>query len=205
MIYNVCPIPIYITKIDAYPKKEMISVLDNLIQKEDTTNEDFSDDQDVEQVHNISIFQPLNDWIGHHTKEYLKYFSNATYSLYSQKSWGVRVNKGGGVHPHKHENGHVSCVFYVSLPKGCNDVLTFKHNSLEIDALPINSDDRRLIATDVKVEEGQLIIFPSMLGHGTMTTSESEESRFSVSYDMCFGSIKPQEHTMLDISKWKKL
>ena len=53
MIYNVCPIPIYITKIDAYPKKEMISVLDNLIQKEDTTNEDFSDDQDVEQVHNI--------------------------------------------------------------------------------------------------------------------------------------------------------
>ena len=202
MIYNICPIPVYITQLDPYPKSEMIETLDKMLTEE--CDSVFGDDLDVEQIHNLPLFQPLNELIGHHVKQYLSALSDKQYDVWAQKSWGVKVTKGGGVAPHKHENGHISCVFYVSLPEGCNNRLTFREQS-PLDWLPINNDDKKLSTSEVECKEGMLIIFPSMLAHGTGEASETEVPRYSISYDMCFSKVRPQEHTMLDISKWKKL
>ena len=202
MIYSICPIPVYITQLESYPKSEMIEVLDKTLTEE--RDSVFGDDMDVEQIHNLPLFQPLNEIIGYHVKQYLSNLSVVDYDVYAQKSWGVKVTEGGGVAPHKHENGHISCVFYVSLPEGCNNELSFKEYSC-LDWLPINNEDKRLPQSKVQCKEGQLIIFPSMLAHGTEEESKTKEPRYSISYDMCFSAHRPKEHTMLDISKWKKL
>lgn len=211
MIYNICPTPIYAVTMNDFPKKEMIAALDEQMPKDKNAN--FGDDYNIEQVHNLAAFKQLNDVISTHTKQYITYLDRGAYNynLYAQKSWGVRITRGGRVKPHIHGNGHLSCVFYLSLPEGtCSTIQFFNEEAHFRKHIPlINSETEEdlwnELVTNVDVTEGTLIIFPSWLSHGVFAESETDEPRYSVSYDMTMTVNEPKEGCVLDITHWKKL
>lgn len=210
MIYNILPTPIYITKLEKYPKSEMIAALEVLMQKnqnEEDPASTFGDVFDIEQVHNLPEFEFLNDAISAHSIQYLTYLErdkNVKFNVYAQKSWSVHLTQGGEVCPHQHLNGDISCVFYISLPEGCNTGVTFTNLDGAINTLPLPcSGDPRM--DQINIEEGMLVFFPSALHHGTNTINQSVEPRISVSYDLSITTDHPYENTTLDINRWKRL
>lgn len=201
MIHNIFSTPIYKTNISNYSKNEIINHIDNSV------SGTFGDSDNIEQIHNIDLFNHLNNAISKHTKEYLKSLTDYEYNLYIQKSWGVRLKHNKIINDHQHLNAHISCVFYVSLPENCNNSLTFyNYTDLASRAIPIAFNERRKESeTFSNLKNGDLLIFPSALYHGCTYPNESKENRYSISYDMCITKDKPKEFAVLDLSQWKKI
>lgn len=201
MIYKTFSTPIYKTNISDYSKNEMINHIDN------TVSDKFGDSDNIEQIHNLNLFNDLNKAISKHTKDYLNHLTKFKYNLYVQKSWGVKLEHNETINNHQHLNAHISCVFYVSLPKNCNNNLKFyNYTDLALRSIPIGLNERRgQSETFSNLKNGDLLIFPSALYHGCEDLNKSQQNRYSISYDMCITKDTPHEFAVLDLTKWKKI
>lgn len=93
-------------------------------------------------------------------------------------SWSVRLNAMGHHSHHIHPQGWISSAFYVAVPEGLNGeegwlTLGEPQSELGLDLPPI-----RRIAP----QQGQLVLFPSMMWHGTLPFSAGE--RMTIAFDV---------------------
>ena len=93
-------------------------------------------------------------------------------------SWSVRLSGAGFHSAHVHPQGWISSAFYVALPEARNGeqgwlVLGEPHADLSSGLGPIQK---------VEPKVGRLILFPSMMWHGTLPFPEGE--RMTVAFDV---------------------
>lgn len=100
-------------------------------------------------------------------------------------SWFIEYEKGGSVLPHTHGNCSWCCVYYVQIDESSADesgntyfVKPFSHNNLDdFGSFSYNS----YTSFSYKPKEGQLLIWPSYLVHGSVASSADNNKRIIVS------------------------
>ena len=93
-------------------------------------------------------------------------------------SWSVRLEDSGFHSHHVHPQGWISSAFYVAVPQGLQDeqgwlTLGEPQAELSVDLPPI---------ARIAPKPGQLVLFPSMMWHGTLPFGSGE--RMTVAFDV---------------------
>ena len=118
-------------------------------------------------------------------KEKNSVFKNNMIKKWPKKSilngWLIRMNSEGFLMPHIHENGWLSGSIYLSIPEDIEDNEGCIEFSFEGKDFPILDDKgpKKLI----KLETGDIILFPSSLAHST-TPFKSNKKRICVAFDL---------------------
>ena len=96
-------------------------------------------------------------------------------------SWAVTLNTKGHQNAHIHPDGWLSGVFYLQVPKIKKDEGSIFFSSLGYDYPSLNK--KKIVEKRIKPKQGDLILFPSSLFHGTIPTT-SENDRISLAFDI---------------------
>lgn len=96
-------------------------------------------------------------------------------------SWYVRMEKGGHLTPHIHEEGWVSGAIYLALPAGRTGDEGSIEASMDGDDYPKLHDD--FPATTIAPEVGDTVMFPSSVFHRTIPFS-TDELRICIAFDV---------------------
>jgi len=229
MIFDLFPVPVYVTKLDGYDKNLMIDEIDNICeepydefdQKIKDPNIDheellrryfadqinyFGDTRKSAHLHNRPEFEWLNNQIKYHTTQYLDgigYLSDCDIAV--QKSWAVRLNRGGQVQSHRHINSHISCVFYLQTGESYLKFIRPPTHCTEY--LPLHTETEGQYSSNdsiVPAESGMLVLFPAHLRH-MVDPYDDEITRYSVSYDLMLIAKKPMENMVVNPKQWKFL
>ena len=102
--------------------------------------------------------------------------------------WAIINKKGSFNTEHIHPNSNLSAAYYVKAPDNCGEFKVSNPHAISRDKFPERDNPtelNRLIAKH-KVEEGDLLIFPSYLPHSVLP-NESEEDRIVVSFNLWIG------------------
>ena len=204
ILYNA----IYVTQIESYNKNEMKQVIDDQQNRFDklffkTSDEFFGDHLPGKQIHQYPQFDSLNKQIATHIKNFLAEITPTKLNAYVQKSWAIKVVNGGRVQAHTHRNADLSCVFYVDIPPNSGSLI-FNDQNHVLHSLPIQYHNRGTTRSEVEVNSGTLVIFPSALEH-EVPESCNRDWRYSVSYDLTLVDEKYSEGTRPDPKFWYKL
>tara|TARA_Y100000992_G_scaffold296613_1_gene259094 strand:+ start:244 stop:876 length:633 start_codon:yes stop_codon:yes gene_type:complete len=208
---------IHKVKFDDYPKQDFIDEI-NRIKTPSDRRSYFSDVENIPQIHSLPAF----DWLNKKVKEEaLKYFetirghdyNSTVVDIYAQKSWIVELQPGGQVDWHWHKNAHLSCVFYIDVPPGScalefGDMDWQRGLPFAVKEYMYKSAYAHFYQQDNKmheVENGMMMVFPSLMIHGTRMSNHTEGTRLAVSYDLMVTSRLPQENLTLDPKFWKLL
>lgn len=98
------------------------------------------------------------------------------------QSWLNYTEKNGFHHEHEHPNSIISGVFYFSAEKN-KDLISFRtSNFKQIQIFYKEANDYNTVQTDLKVETGDLILFPSYVPHFVPPT-ESSKTRISLAFN----------------------
>ena len=97
-------------------------------------------------------------------------------------SWFVKMQSGGHLTSHIHEDGWISGAIYLAIPKKTK---TQDEGAIE---LSTHGDDYPVISDDfpkkvIKPKEGDVIFFPSSVFHRTIPF-ESDEERICIAFDL---------------------
>ena len=95
--------------------------------------------------------------------------------------WAVTLNTNGYQNAHIHPDGWLSGVFYLQVPKEKKDEGSIFFTSLGYDYPSLNK--KKIVKKLIKPTQGDLILFPSSLFHGTVSTN-SENDRISLAFDI---------------------
>lgn len=99
--------------------------------------------------------------------------------------WAIINKKGNFNTEHIHPNSNLSAAYYVKAPKNCGDFKIYTPHSISRDKYPNREKPTELnrIVAHQKVEEGDLLIFPSYLPHSVLP-NESDEERIVISLNI---------------------
>lgn len=99
--------------------------------------------------------------------------------------WAVINKKGNFNIEHIHANCHLSAAYYVKVPKNSGNFKIFNPNNISRNRFPLQSKptDLNILSASLKVNEGDLLIFPSYLPHA-VGKNESDEDRIVVSFNL---------------------
>ena len=115
------------------------------------------------------------------------YFKNITNpitntSIQITQSWLNYTKLKGFHHEHDHPNSIISGVFYFSADK-TNDIISFKRSEYkQIQILYKEANDYNTVQTDIKVQSGDLVLFPSSVSHYVPYT-ENTKTRISLAFN----------------------
>jgi len=115
------------------------------------------------------------------------YFKNITNpitntSIQITQSWLNYTKMNGFHHEHDHPNSIISGVFYFSADK-TNDIISFKRSEYkQIQILYKEANDYNTVQTDIKVQSGDLVLFPSSVSHYVPYT-ENTKTRISLAFN----------------------
>ena len=110
-------------------------------------------------------------------------------SIKITQSWLNYTKLKGFHHEHEHPNSIVSGVFYFSADK-TKDIISFRRTEYQqIKILYKEANDYNTIQTDIKIESGDLVLFPSNVSHFVPPT-ESSKTRISLAFNsFVYGEI----------------
>jgi uncharacterized protein (TIGR02466 family) len=136
------------------------------------------------------------------------------------KTWISATNNTTVTPIHRHATSHLSFVYYMKMPKEADALMfqifespnepyygafsesNFRQRSLVIDRNWLNSNSATIVPT-----EGQLLVFPSHLLHGTVKVGDmGDENRISLAGDvlLVFNEDRPNYATgVFDPSTWR--
>jgi len=95
--------------------------------------------------------------------------------------WAVTLNTNGHQDAHIHPDGWLSGVFYLQVPKIKKEEGSIFFTLLG-DDYPILTK-KKIVEKHIKPKQGDLILFPSSLFHGTVPTT-SKDDRISLAFDI---------------------
>ncbi len=96
-------------------------------------------------------------------------------------SWAVTLKSKGYQGAHMHPDGWLSGVFYLQTPNTKNDEGSIFFTTLGYDYPSLNN--KKIIEKRIKPRQGDIILFPSSLFHGTIPINE-ESDRISLAFDI---------------------
>jgi uncharacterized protein (TIGR02466 family) len=110
-------------------------------------------------------------------------------SIRITQSWLNYTKLNGFHHEHDHPNSIISGVFYFSADKS-KDIISFRRNDYkQIQILYKEANDYNTMQTDIKVESGDLVLFPSDISHYVPQT-ENSKTRISLAFNsFVYGDI----------------
>jgi uncharacterized protein (TIGR02466 family) len=124
--------------------------------------------------------------------EYSKYLLNKLDSSYSVRkfmlkdfkinSWTVIMEKGGHQQEHIHNDGWISGVYYVSIPKEIENDKE-KTGWLELGRVKENFLNDDYPKYTIKPQEGMIVLFPSYMWHKTIPI-QGDEKRICLAFDI---------------------
>tara|TARA_R110000803_G_scaffold170976_1_gene233910 strand:- start:256 stop:933 length:678 start_codon:yes stop_codon:yes gene_type:complete len=202
MLIDLFPTKIFRTKlagIDDYFLQELLHVLEEDFAKamekpvhSDRGQGTFSTLNIDDQLHNsnVSLLQSIvadvNSIIVDCWKE-LNYNSKLKPGI--RQMWALKTLPGGtSVYPHNHSPYPLAGVLYLKLEKGMGNIIFENPNNLVVGMDPYNWDEwnsntnRSFVQDTVKVETGDLIIFPGWLRHFT-EENQTTENRYVLSFN----------------------
>ena len=139
--------------------------------------------------------------------------------IYMTRSWATVSNGKEKILPHKHKQSHISFAYY--LKKNLEDSnIMFHDEHLQNEIIPGLFTNRSIRAggvlkeinlynarsLDIKVEEDDIVVFPSKALHGTQS-NKSNMGRISISGDIvCVAKdSKLLENMMPPVNNWDKM
>lgn len=117
-------------------------------------------------------------------------FNNYGWSFNPEKikceaMWAVINKKGNFNIEHIHANCHLSAAYYVKVPENSGNFRIFNPNNISRNRFPLISKttDLNMLSASLKVNEGELLIFPAYLPHA-VGQNETDEDRIVVSFNL---------------------
>ena len=155
---------------------------------------------------------PQLSWLTSSVEKYiLKYinenFSHSQLSVYYQKTWPVIMSNGSNISFHRHNNAHLSAVFYHDCPcPQSGGELTFESSTDYFPSLPSSLQPINNINLGIRPFTNLLIIFPASLRH-SVAPYFGEKPRLSISFDFYISadessSYKQRENISSDPHQW---
>ena len=118
-------------------------------------------------VHTIDEFIPLGKFIEQEGKKYwdlLGYYPDVIPKI--RHSWTNITNSGGLITPHNHCRNPIAAVLYLEANNNCGNIVFENPMELILGGQPIKMPYKNF-QKSVKVETGDVIIFPGYLKHYT--------------------------------------
>ena len=124
-----------------------------------------------------------------HLKGYYLFLKDSEQSIYTESwpmeawlyAWTVVINESGFLKRHNHTNGWVSGVLYLKLPQKQNNEGNIQFSLHGNNYKKINED--LIPYMNVDIEEGDIILFPSSIFHGTIPFKEKTD-RICLAFDL---------------------
>ena len=189
-IYNLFPIPVYMTSIDRpFTKQELQFVTK---QKKHCKNNPGNITTKDNYILNRKEFKNIKKFLDQCCKDYLKKVicPKNNIELYITQSWLNYTEKNEYHHKHLHPNSIVSGVFYFDCDKVNDkilfDKLTYEQISPEIDETKFNEYNSQ--TWFYPVETGQLVMFPSLTTH-QVETKKGNNTRISLAFNTFYKGI----------------
>ena len=139
--------------------------------------------------------------------------------LYMTRSWATISNGKERIRQHKHQQSHISFAYYLKKDIENSNLFFFNENSInEIVPSLFTSPTLKKAgvikemnlfnapSVDIKVEEDDIVIFPSKAMHGTQFNKSNNE-RISISGDVICLAKESEllENMMPPLEKWDKM
>ena len=150
------------------------------------TNQAYTGDVALnDQLHRDSSFAWLSEQLSHSLFAYIdrNLSSHHNFDVFCQKSWPVILKKGNSISPHKHNNAHLSAVYYYSCPSNAGGDIVFTSSSNYFPSLGSSHQPKDRFLIGIKPFTNLLLIFPSSITHH-VTSYNGAEPRLSVSFDI---------------------
>ncbi len=228
-ILNLFPLSLFQEKIviDQEKKQEMINeIQSNVLEsqnKELKVAEDSwtGDTQGFEYLYKNKKFELLFQQIKKNLINYIKHLgvNEDKVDLYMTRSWAT-VSKGKErISQHKHKQSHISFAYYLKKEKDDANIVFFEEHfqnefipglftspSLRNEKVIREINLFNAPKVDIKVEEDDIVIFPSKALHGTQHNKSNKE-RISISGDIvCIAKdSKLIENMMPPLNNWDKM
>ena len=136
----------------------------------------------------VDILGDIKKWCEHHLKQYLEEVEGVDTDLAKLRitqSWVNKTKPGESHHLHHHPNSYLSGVLYINcLP---NDGIVFTnrlygmYNNMEFPKKKTTIWNTQQVT--INVTEGDLIIFPSWMGHSVSRNKTKNRERISFSFN----------------------
>ena len=121
-----------------------------------------------------------NDAIQTYFKNIVNPISNTSINI--TQSWLNYTKMNGFHHEHDHPNSIISGVLYMSANKK-NDIISFRRSDYkQIQIFYKEANDYNTIQTDIRIETGDLVLFPSNVSH-FVPQLESTQTRISLAFN----------------------
>ena len=208
-------------------KKEMIEEIKNMLlnskNKEDKSEQDSwtGDTQGFEYIFKNEKFNILLQEIKKTIIKYIKHLGidDNKIDIYMTRSWATVSNGKERILRHKHKQSHISFAYY--LKKDLEDSnIVFYNEYFQNEIIPGLFTSRTMRAggvlkqanlfntpsLDIKIEEDDILVFPSKTRHGTQPNKSNKE-RISISGDViCVAKDSELLETMMPpINNWNKM
>ena len=208
-------------------KKEMIKEIENMllnsknIKDKGTLDSWTGDTQGFEYIFKNKKFNLLLQEIKKTIIKYLNHLGidDNKIEIYMTRSWATVSNGDEKILPHKHKQSHISFAYY--LRKNSNDSnIIFYDEHFQNEIIPGLFTSRTIRkggvlktsnlfnapSIDIKVEEDDILVFPSKSLHGTQS-NKSNNGRISISGDViCVAKDSGLlENLIPPINNWDKI
>jgi uncharacterized protein (TIGR02466 family) len=178
-------------------------------------------------IHHEPAFELLYKFLSKCVEQYLQALNvdTNTFDINFVKSW-FNILKNQQTPLHSHGDAHISIVYYVNTPEGCNQVLRFHNYYQRIEPFPgslryNNPTDKwnelNSYTWGFKPTPGSVFIFPAQLMHDTVgnvdfedqgikTKQDLEQSRICIAADVVLSFNKEQAKPLglQPLSNWKQ-
>lgn len=158
--------------------------------------------------HNLPQLRSLKSSIEKYVLKYIdENFSFTQLSVYYQKSWPVIMSKGNKISSHRHNNAHLSAVYYLDCPcPYSGGELIFESHTDYFPSLPTALQPKNNFVLGIRPFTNLLIIFPASLRH-SVTSYCGNKPRLSISFDFYISgdeslSFKHRENISSDPHQW---
>ncbi len=99
--------------------------------------------------------------------------------------WAIINKKGNFNIEHTHSNNYLSAAYYVKAPENCGNFKATNPNIISRNIYPKSNQSTELNSNtaSIKVNEGDLLIFPAYLPH-SVETNNSDDDRVIISFNL---------------------
>ena len=190
-ILKLFPQPIFKYQIDNYKKinEELIKYIyglhndDNVGVKKSNINGWHSKPFDLKDDIPNKFYSHINNYIKDVFNKYGWEYNNT--KVVCTSMWAIINKKGNFNIEHTHPNNYLSTAYYVKAPENCGNFKATNPNILNrhIRAKAGQANELNSNSASIKINEGDLLIFPAYLPH-SVDENRSDEDRVIVSFNI---------------------
>ena len=190
-ILKLFPQPIFKYQIDNYKKinEELIKYIyglhnnDNVGVKKSNINGWHSKPFDLKDDIPNKFYSHINNYIKDVFNKYGWEYNNT--KVVCTSMWAIINKKGNFNIEHTHPNNYLSTAYYVKAPENCGNFKATNPNILNrhIRAKAEQANELNSNSASIKINEGDLLIFPAYLPH-SVDENRSDEDRVIVSFNI---------------------